>query len=283
MQDEWRPNHMECVNDLFQPASSDNGTALGAAAIMAGKADIALKNIMPHAYWGPEYSEAEIEHALRESKLQYFKVDNQIEFLCEALEKGQIIGWHNGRSEIGARALGGRSIIANPLFPDMREKLNLEVKHREAWRPFCPSLPKESFERYFGHNLPSDHMIIAYAIKEEFETVLPSAVHVDGTVRAQTVVAQHNPKFHDLLTSFGKRTGHPVLINTSFNIQGEPIVETPANAIRCFAGTGIDIPVIGDFVITKRIIGNAASVTWITLLIKCFFASKMPGCFRVIR
>jgi carbamoyltransferase len=147
--------------------------------------------------------------------------------------------------------LGGRSILANPLIKEMRDKLNLSVKHREAWRPFCPSMTEENFETYFGHTKPADHMIIAYTIKEEFQNLFPSAVHVDGSVRPQTVRRETNPRYHELLSEFGKLTGHPILINTSFNIQGEPIVETPRDALRCFGGTGLDVLVMGDYVVRK--------------------------------
>lgn len=241
----------EVSNIYVQPASSDNGTALGAACLLASDDGFEIFNVMPHAYWGPEYQDTEIEQALAEAKLNYSRSENVEAEIAKELEKGRIIGWMQGRSEIGARALGGRSILANPLIADMRDKLNLEVKHREHWRPFCPSMTPKAFEKYFGHNQTADHMIIAYYIKEEFIDLLPAAVHVDGSVRPQTVQQTTNPKYYKLLEEFGKITGHPVLINTSFNIQGEPIVETPRDALRCFGGTGIDILVIGNYVIRK--------------------------------
>lgn len=238
-------------NIYVQPASSDNGTALGAACLCAVEHGHKIEKIMPHAYWGPDYSDKDIETALCEAKLPFTKPDNLAQYLALDLQKGNIIGWMQGRSEIGARALGGRSILANPLIKEMRDKLNLSVKHREAWRPFCPSMTVENFETYFGHTKPADHMIIAYTIKEEFQNLLPSAVHVDGSVRPQTVRRETNPRYHELLSEFGKLTGHPILINTSFNIQGEPIVETPRDALRCFGGTGIDVLVMGDYVVRK--------------------------------
>ena len=136
-------------------------------------------------------------------------------------------------------------------MPDIKNKLNLEVKHREAWRPFCPSFTSESFEFYFGHNKPADFMIIAYYIKKKFISLFPSAVHIDGSVRPQSVKKETNPLFHSLIEEFGKLSGHPVLINTSFNVQGEPIVETPRDALRCFGGTGIDVLVIGNYILEK--------------------------------
>ena len=207
---------------------------------------------MPHTYWGSEYKDNDIEISIKESKLKYLKSNNISSTVAKELAKGKIIGWMQGRSEIGARALGARSILANPLIKNMREKLNLEVKHREKWRPFCPSMTDYGFKKYFGHNKQADHMIIAYSILDKYHSLIPSAVHVDGSVRAQKVKKSTNPKFYDLLKKFGEITGHPILINTSFNIQGEPIVETPRDALRCFGGTGIDILVIGNFIIKKK-------------------------------
>ena len=238
-------------NIYVQPASSDNGTALGAACLCAVEHGHKIEKIMPHAYWGPDYSDKDIETALCEAKLPFTKPDNLAQYLALDLQKGNIIGWMQGRSEIGARALGGRSILANPLIKEMRDKLNLSVKHREAWRPFCPSMTVEDFETYFGHTKPADHMIIAYTIKEEFQNLLPSAVHVDGSVRPQTVRRETNPRYHELLSEFGKLTGHPILINTSFNIQGEPIVETYDDATRTFRRTEIDYLYIEDYLAWK--------------------------------
>jgi len=241
----------EVKNIHVQPASSDNGTALGAACISAVKNKFVFNKIMPHAYWGPEYSDSEIKKAIIESKLKHSKPKNLLEYTSTKLYEGKIIGWFNGRSEIGARSLGARSILANPMLKDMQKKLNLEVKHREHWRPFAPALIKENFKQYFGHTKPSDYMIVAYYLKKEFHKVFPSTVHVDGSVRPQSVRKDTNKRFHKLLTLFGELSGHPLLINTSFNVQGEPIVETPQDALRCFGGTGIDILVIGNYILEK--------------------------------
>ena len=243
---------MKEVHQIFiQPASSDNGIALGAAYVMAQRAGVSQFEKLCHAYWGPSYSEAEIETAIRESKLEYYRSRSTIEEVAQYLEKGKIVGWLQGRMEVGARALGNRSILASPLFKDMKDKLNREVKHREDWRPFCPSLPIEDYRTYFDDGMESDYMILAYPVRSAFQSQIPSVVHVDGTARPQTVRKEYNPKFHALLKEFGRRSGHPILINTSFNIQDEPIVRTPADAIRCFAGTGIDVLVLNDFVLKK--------------------------------
>ena len=240
------------VKALFvQPASADNGTALGAAYLVAKESGVNSFAIMKHAYWGPEFNDDEVERAIQEAKLSFRISSNMEKEVAEMLAHGKIIGWVQGRMEVGARALGGRSILASPVYPDMRDKLNKEVKHRESWRPFCPSLPIDSYRKYFGDALISDFMIMAYPMKEEFHEILPSAVHVDGTVRPQAVVEKTNPKFHQLLKEFGEITGHPVLINTSFNIQGEPIVLSPQNALRCFGGTGIDVLVMNNYIVEK--------------------------------
>lgn len=243
---------MDEVSHLFvQPASSDNGAALGAAYLAARDGGVSQFKPMRHAYFGPRYSDEQVETALIESKLRYRKALHLEEEVAQMLVDGLIIGWVQGPMEVGARALGGRSILANPLIREMRERLNLEVKHRENWRPFCPSLPIEAYQKYFGSHKISEFMIMAYPVEEAFRDAIPAAVHVDGTARPQAVSREHNPKFHKLLTEFGRLSGHPILINTSFNIQGEPVVMSPAHALRCFGGTGIDVLVMNDFIAEK--------------------------------
>jgi carbamoyltransferase len=239
------------VSDIYvQPASADNGISLGAAYLMAQRAGVPLEP-MEHAYWGPSFSDDEVESALKEAKLDYRRCTNAVGKTVDYLCDGRIVGWFQGRMEVGARALGGRSILANPLILDMRDKLNLEVKHRESWRPFCPSLPIDDYPRYFGNKPTSDYMILAFEVERAMQSLIPAVVHVDGSARPQTVRRESNPKFYDLLKAFGRKKGHPVLVNTSFNIQGEPIVCTPREAIRCFGGTGIDVLVLNDFITVK--------------------------------
>ena len=243
---------LDDVREIFvQPASADNGIALGAAWVLAQRSGATGFERMRHAYWGPAYSASEVEAAIRESKLPPARSASVVEEIAQDLADGRIVGWLQGRMEVGARALGNRSILASPLFPDMKDKLNREVKHRENWRPFCPSLPADDYRTYFDHGADSDYMILAYPVREEFRDRVPSIVHVDGTARPQTVYREHNPRFYDLLKAFGRRTGHPVLINTSFNVQGEPIVCSPRDALRCFGGTGLDVLVLDDFVLRK--------------------------------
>jgi carbamoyltransferase len=245
-------SRMDEVREIFvQPAAADNGIALGAAYLMARQAGVSAFDRFRHAYWGPAFSDAQVEAAIRESKLPYRRSADLVEEVARRLAEGQIVGWLQGRMEVGARALGNRSILASPLVADMKAKLNREVKHREDWRPFCPSLPLDDYRTYFEHGADSDYMILAYPVRPEFGARIPSVVHVDGTARPQTVRPEHNPKFYALLKAFGRLTGHPVLINTSFNVQGEPIVCTPADALRCFGGTGLDVLVLNEFILTK--------------------------------
>jgi carbamoyltransferase len=243
---------LEPVERIFvQPASSDNGVSIGAAVLVALEQGVEKFSSLDHCYFGPEFSEIEIERYLNESKIKFTKIKEPELLAAQYLSEGLLIGWFQGKSEFGARALGNRSILANPLFPDMKDKLNLEVKHRENWRPFCPSLTQESYEKYFGSAPKNPFMILAFPVLEEFHSLLPSVVHVDGTARPQSVDKENNPLFHRLLTNFESITGHPVLINTSFNVQGEPIVNSPSDAIRCFFSTGLDKLFLGNFLIEK--------------------------------
>jgi carbamoyltransferase len=240
------------VERIFvQPASSDTGVALGAAYLLARRSGVKRFTPMTHAYWGPEFDDEDIDKAIREAKLPFHRSRKVIEETAQFIRDGLIIGWLQGRMEVGARALGGRSILANPLTLDMRRKLNLEVKHREDWRPFCPSLPREAYDRYFDNSHNSNFMILAFPVREDVRHLIPAVVHVDGTARPQTVPREAHPRFHALLEEFGRITGHPILLNTSFNVQGEPIVCTPTQALRCFGGTGIDVLVMNDFIVFK--------------------------------
>ena len=239
------------VKEIYiQPAASDNGVALGAAMLSAKneKGDFPK---MEHCYYGNNFSNNEILNSLNESKIKFKKFKNIEKIVAEKLSKGKIVGWFQGRSEVGARALGNRSILANPLMKNMKKKLNDEVKHRENWRPFCPSINDYRYKDYFGSVPESDFMILAFKIKEKYKEILPSAIHVDGTARPQIVRKKNNKKFYKLIKEFEKITGQAIIINTSFNIQGEPIVNKPSEAIRCFSGTGIDYLALGDFLISK--------------------------------
>lgn len=241
-------------NYFFQPAASDNGVCLGAAMLCQKDFSDEKPNYPPlnHLYYGPGYGDDEIEEVLKRTKLNYKKCDSIAKEVAQLISDNAIVGWFQGRMEVGARALGGRSILANPLNPDARDHVNKHVKNREAWRPFCPSLQFESFKEYFDTNIDSsNYMIIACDIDKSYLETLPSCIHIDGTVRPQTVKKEANPIYWEMLDEFKKITGHPIVVNTSFNVQGEPIVMKPEDAIRCFYGSGMDVLAIGSFLIEK--------------------------------
>jgi len=244
------------VDNIFiQPAAGDNGSVLGAGLELAN-----AKFKMTHAYWGPQYSHEEIEAELKECKLEYeeCKLDSQyakfsnymIEKVANLLAEGKIIGWHQGRGELGPRALGNRSILANPGLPEMKDKVNNQVKHREPWRPFAPSILAEDTKKYLINNYPTPFMILCFKLNDP-EKELIAATHIDNSARPQSVERSVNPKYYKLIKEFKKQTGTPALINTSFNIRGEPIVCSPRDAIRTFFATGLDALCIGDYIITK--------------------------------
>ncbi len=241
------------VDRLFvQPASADDGVALGAALAPCLDADGRLPvKPMRHAYLGPESSEAEIENALRTYKLRYTRMDDPAKTTAELLAGGKIVGWFQGRMEFGPRALGGRSILADPRDPEMNLRVNNAVKFREWWRPFAPSLLAEAAREYLesAHNSP--FMILTSAVRQEKRSVIPAVTHVDGTARPQTVEQSVNPLYWRLIHEFGERTGVPVIMNTSFNLRGEPIVTSPTEAIRTFFSSGMDALVMGPFLVEK--------------------------------
>jgi carbamoyltransferase len=244
-----------------QPAAGDAGTALGAAlwadARERGSSDGALaprRWTMDHAYLGPAYGEHEIEQQLRWAKLPYRRATDLAAETAELLANDRIVGWFQGRMEFGPRALGARSILASPIDPHMQNRLNA-LKDREDFRPVAPAIPQEELGRWFAppdanHGL-SPFMLFIYDVLPGQAERIPSACHTDHTARVQTVDHDTNPRFHSLLTAFGKRTGVPVLVNTSFNVRGEPIVCTPRAAIEAFYGTPLDALVIGPFILEK--------------------------------
>ena len=241
-------------NYFFQPAASDNGVPLGAAMLLRKEFGNGKPSYPPmtHLYFGPGFSDEKIEEVLKRCKLDYKKSDNIARDVAELIAENAIVGWFQGRMEVGARALGGRSILANPLNPDARDHVNLHVKNREAWRPFCPSLKSEDFKNYFDTELDSsNYMITACSIKKDYLDVLPSCIHIDETVRPQTVNKEANPVYWQMLQEFENITGHPIVVNTSFNVQGEPIVMRPEEAIRCFYGSGMDALALGNYLVTK--------------------------------
>ncbi len=245
--------HATAIERIFvQPASHDAGTSIGAAMIVAQALGDPIRNELANVYYGPGFSNDEIRRMLDGCKLSYKVCDNVAERAADFLADGEIVGWFQGRMEFGARALGGRSILANPVFPDIKDKVNREVKYRESWRPFCPSLCTEAKDDYLKGAAEAPFMIVAFPVREEKRALIPSAVHVDGTVRPQTIEKSASPLFYHLVETLGKHTGHPVVLNTSFNVRGEPIICTPLEALRCYFSTGMDALAIGDFLLRKR-------------------------------
>jgi carbamoyltransferase len=241
------------VDKFFvQPAASDDGVALGAALApyLDGGGRLPMKP-MRHAYLGPEFGDEAIESALKTYKLKYARVNDVAATAAELLSNRKILGWFQGRMEFGPRALGSRSILADPRDPEMNAKVNNAVKFREWWRPFAPSMKKEAAGEYLESGSDSPFMILTAQVRPEKRAVIPSVTHVDGSARPQTVEKEINPLYWRLIDEFGKRTGVPVIMNTSFNLRGEAIVHTPTDAIRTFFSSGMDALVIGSFLVEK--------------------------------
>ena len=236
------------------PAAGDNGTAIGAAYyVYNGVLGQPRTYVHDNPFVGTGYGNAAIEKALDEGKLTFRYVpDDTLEATtADLLHRGHIIGWYQGRMEIGPRALGNRSILADPTLPGMKDKINAQVKHREAFRPFAPSCPIEDTPRYFEQEVADPFMLKVCSVREEQRAAIPAVTHVDGTARLQTVHHETNPRYHRLLKEFERLSGVPVLLNTSLNVMGEPIVESPVDAIRLFFTTGLDYLVMGNYIIGK--------------------------------
>ena len=240
-------------DDLYvMPAAGDNGTAIGAAYyIYNGVADFPRNFIHDNPYVGTEYSQEEIDAVIKDCKLNPERHSDIAAVVARLLHEGNIIGWFQGAMEIGPRALGNRSILADPTQKEMKDKINAEVKHREAYRPFAPSVTVESMKDYFESEVQAPFMLKVCNVRSDQRETLSAITHVDGSARMQTVRKDVNPLYHSLLSEFGKLSGAPVLLNTSFNVMGEPIVESPYDAIRCFFSTGLDKLVIGNCIISK--------------------------------
>ncbi len=241
----------------IMPAAGDNGTCIGAAFTLLHQ-HLGQDRVFVHdnPYVGNEYSTEAIEADLKKFKIDYTHTDDIANEVAALLEEGKIGGWYQGKMEIGPRALGSRSILANPAFPDMKAKINSEVKFREAYRPFAPSATIEGAQAFFDIDVEAPFMLKVCQVKEDKQSVLPSITHVDGSARLQTVRAETHPLYHGLISNLGERTGVPVVLNTSFNIQGEPVVESPRDAIRCFYSTGLDFLAIGQFLIQKKVLSE---------------------------
>lgn len=242
---------------LFVPyAAADNGGSMGAALYTYYyrlKQTRGVSATQASAYLGPEFSDAEIRTTLEKYKLSYQEVADPVAAAVKELVAGKIVGWFQGCMEFGERALGNRSILADPRSVQMKERINAAVKYREAFRPFAPSIPAEAAADWFeiGTGVTVPYMEQVYRFRPEVRDRIPAVVHQDGTGRLQTVTKEANPLYYRLLRAFEQETGVPILINTSFNVQGEPIVCTPADAIRTFYSCGLDVLIMGRYVLRK--------------------------------
>ena len=235
------------------PNAGDSGLAVGAAlyAYYQVNPSAPIDNI-EDLYWGPEYSETEIEAALKLRNLLYRRVENIEEYVAKQLAEGKIISWFQGRMESGPRALGNRSILMSANQPQNKDTINARVKFREAFRPFCPSMLWENRADYLENPRDEFFMITSFTCVEGKRKKVPAVVHADATLRPQTVKKEFNPRFWNLINEFGKLSDEPLLLNTSFNIMGEPIVTHPREAVRCFYDNGLDCLALGNFVLEKN-------------------------------
>ncbi|MGH9013418.1 MAG: carbamoyltransferase family protein [Acidimicrobiia bacterium] len=246
--------------DLWvQPAANDAGTALGAA-LWIWNATLGWPRSweMRHAYLGPSYDEAACGKALRAAGLtpKRFDDDELLDYTARRLAEGAIVGWYQGHTEFGPRALGNRSIVCDPRRRNTKDVLNARIKHREPFRPFAPSVLEEATGDWFAESHPSPYMLLAYDVRPECRERIPAVTHADGTARLQTVSATENPRYHGLIDAVGRQTGVPVILNTSFN-ENEPIVNRPEEAVACFTRTQMDVLVLGNLVIDRNTSGLA--------------------------
>ena len=243
---------------FVQPAAGDAGLAVGAAYFVHHQIlDQPRSFAMEHAYWGPGYNSEQVRAAVAASRLRAegmeiseLPEEEIAKKAANEIAAGKILGWFQGRAEWGPRALGNRSIVADPRRTDMKDILNARIKHREMFRPFAPSVLAEATGEYFEKSYPSPFMTQAYSVRPEKRAAIPAPTHVDGTGRLQTVTREANPRYWRLIREFGNLTGVPVVLNTSFN-DNEPIVCRPEEAIECFLRTRMDVLVLGDILVRK--------------------------------
>jgi carbamoyltransferase len=244
----------------IQPAAGDGGGAVGAA-LYGYHAVLGRPRafVMEHAAWGQEHAAAAVEGFLRAGNIPYERLEHEDELVARVVDRlteGKVVGWSQGRFEWGPRALGHRSILADPRQADMKDIVNTKIKFREPFRPFAPSALVERAEEYFAlpdaaRHYPARFMLYVVDVKEDKRALVPAITHVDGTGRLQTVRRDTNPRYHRLISTFAEATGVPMVLNTSFNLRGEPIVNTPAEAFNTFMQSGMDVLVLGDYVVDK--------------------------------
>jgi carbamoyltransferase len=236
-----------------QPAAGDAGTALGAALWIDAQVcptTGARRSTMEHVFLGPAYEEQEIVALLRRAKVSHRRLHNIPEETADLLERDLIVGWFQGAMEFGPRALGARSILASPINPAMQDRLN-DIKDREDFRPVAPVVLEEEAGDWFADARVSPFMLFVFDVKSDKAMRIPAVRHVDGTARVQTINRTQHPLYYDLIKAFQRRTGVPVLVNTSFNVRGEPIVCTPRDAVSAFFASPLDALIIGPFLVTK--------------------------------
>ncbi|AKO97741.1 putative carbamoyl transferase, NodU family [Marinovum algicola DG 898] len=238
----------------LQCAASDDGTAIGAAYSCwhtgLGKSE---RFQMTHGFWGPEYPDWRLRQAVEASGYNVYEcrnVSQTVNMTADHIADGAVVGWYQGRSEWGPRALGNRSILANPAIKNMKDTINGKIKKRESFRPFAPSVLREEVGRFFEQDIESPFMMHVVKFKPEWREVFPAVTHVDGTGRLQSVDRDNNALYHDLISAVKIRTGYGIVLNTSFN-ENEPVVDTPEQAIACFDRTDMDVLVIGNFILVK--------------------------------
>jgi carbamoyltransferase len=235
-----------------QPAAGDAGTALGAATYAAHQLGDTIQP-MPHAYLGPEYSNDQIEAVLQKRGVRYEKVASITDVASDLLAKGEVVAWFQGRMEFGPRALGNRSILGNPGIKGTADQINAQIKYRERWRPFCPSVLDVGAAEILQSNHPSPYMTFTFDVADSWKSRIQEIVHVDGTARPNIVTAESNPRYYELLSKFHKKTGLPVVLNTSLNRRGEPMICSPDDALNMFYGSDLQNLGIGDFLVRKSV------------------------------
>lgn len=245
----------EFNNIFIQPAAGDAGGAIGSALYISNTLNNEPRHHQSHSFLGPEYSEYEIVKALKSARITNFVKLEEGELLkktAQAIYSDKTIGWFQGRMEFGPRALGGRSILANPCSKNMKDILNHKIKKREGFRPFAPMVLEERCADFFNLNIQSPYMLLAPTVRTDRSSLLPAITHADGTARIQTVGTTEHPRLRKLIQEFEKLSKVPVLINTSFNRNKEPVVCKPEHAVQCFQNTELDVLVIGDYWVEKQ-------------------------------
>ena len=243
---------LDFIDNLYvQPAATDQGSALGAALYGSNSYGIKPK-IIKNYYLGEGFSNSEILKVLKICNVKFSKIKNISNYVAKSLNKGKIVAIFNGRSEFGPRALGNRSILANPKIKNIKDEINKKIKFRESFRPFAPAVLEDKSNEIFYMKNKSPHMTITYKVKPKWIKKIPGVVHIDKTARVQTVNSSDNKQFYSIIKNFYKLSKVPVVVNTSFNIKGEPMVDKPLDAIKTFFSSGIDELYLGNFLITKQ-------------------------------